>query len=133
MLTLLAVALGGAVGATARYGAGRLLASLGLGSLGPFTLLATFVVNTSGALALGFLIGVAEERTVMSPVLRTALLSGVLGSYTTFSTLMYEIVEQAERGQMVQAGLSLTGSIAFGVGAVVLGLMAGRAVARGAA
>lgn len=127
MPTLVAVALGGAVGASARYGVGKAVAAgLGAGTIGPFTPLATFLVNIAGAFALGLLFGLTEERLSMDPTLRTALAVGVLGSFTTFSTLMYELVEQLEDGATLAAGASLAGSIGFGLAAVAVGLAIGR-------
>lgn len=47
----------------------------------------TFVVNVSGSFLVGIVVALAVERGVVPPALRTPLLVGFLGGYTTFSTL----------------------------------------------
>ncbi len=84
-------------------------------------------MNISGALALGVIAGVTEERLNMDAILRTALTIGVLGGYTTFSTLMYEAIRQVEVGGASWAAINLAGSMIAGMGAMILGLALGRA------
>lgn len=89
----------------------------------------TFAVNVTGALVLGVIAGATSQRAGFPPALRDGLTVGVLGGYTTFSTLMYEVVRQAESGQFVGASFNLVGSVVIGLLAVMLGLSLGRAVA----
>ncbi|HRC62184.1 MAG: CrcB family protein [Dehalococcoidia bacterium] len=124
MYTTIAVATGGALGSVARYGVTRWLASL-IGQ----NLWGTFLVNVTGAFALGLLVGLTEERVSLDPVLRTGIAVGVLGGYTTFSTLMYESMREIEGRALWQSGLNLGGSVAIGLAAVALGLAAGRSAA----
>lgn len=91
------VALGGAVGAMARYAVDLLLgarwaARRGRGRRG----VALAVVNVSGSLLIGVVVGLAL-RGLVSPELRTVLATGVLGGYTTFSAASLDVVESAER------------------------------------
>ena len=88
----------------------------------------TFFVNVTGSFVLGVIAGVARERG-MDPVLRAGLTVGVLGGYTTFSTLMYESARQFEARGYAQAAFNLTGSVAIGLVAVALGLALARATA----
>ena len=121
-MTPLAVAAGGALGSVARYAVTQWV----LGWTGP-SVWGTFAVNVTGAVVLGLLAGVTEQRLNMDPVLRTALAVGVLGGYTTFSTLMYESVQQLQTGTLLPAVANLAGSVAVGLGAMILGLALGRA------
>jgi CrcB protein len=78
--------------------------------------LGTLVVNTSGALLLGLLTGLAVEGDAL-------LLAGAatLGSYTTFSTWMLETHRLAEDGKRLTAAINILLSLLVGVGAVALG------------
>ena len=116
-----AVAMGGALGALARYGVAR--AALLLGAPG---VLAIFMVNSTGAFALGLLVGLVEQRLQLAPALRVGLGVGVLGSFTTFSTLVYDVVARTESGAWLQAGLNLGGSLLAGLLLVGAGLALGR-------
>jgi CrcB protein len=82
--------------------------------------LGTLVVNLSGAVILGLLSGLA-----LSP--GTALLGGTaaVGSYTTFSTWMFETERLAEERQRVSAAANVVVSLALGVAAAALGRLIG--------
>ncbi|TGO05488.1 fluoride efflux transporter FluC [Serinibacter arcticus] len=91
------VALGGAIGAMARYAVDLLLgarwsARRGRGRRG----VALAVINITGSLLIGLVAGLAL-RGLVSDELRTVLATGVLGGYTTFSAASLDVVEQAER------------------------------------
>ena len=121
MSMVLAVALGGAVGAVTRYGlSSGVTQGIGLGGSG------TFVVNVIGALALGVLLGVTEERLGLDVVVRRGLVVGLLGGFTTFSSMMWDIVEHAEQGSWLTASALLIASIGIGLAAMVGGLAIGR-------
>ncbi len=112
-VTYLVVALGGAIGATARYalaGFVHRFASLSF----PW---GTFIVNVSGCFVFGIVAGVGEARGGLAPLTRAFLLIGILGGYTTFSSFTFETMELLRGGQMPQA----IGNV---VGQVVLGLLA---------
>jgi CrcB protein len=85
--------------------------------------LGTFVVNISGALALGVLVGVAPSTDAMR-LAGTAL----LGSYTTFSTWMLESERAGEDGQHGVIAANLVISLTVGVAAAALGRVIGRAM-----
>ena len=75
----------------------------------------------------GLIAGLTELRLNMDPALRTGLTVGVLGGYTTFSTLMYESTRQMETRALWQAGANLGGRDVLGLAAMMLGLAIGRA------
>lgn len=125
---LLVVGAGGALGAAARYGAGQLWPW----RPGEFPW-ATFVVNVSGCFALGLLMVFLVEVWAGSRYLRPFLGVGLLGGYTTFSTLALETRDLLTSGHQQTAGLYLAGSLAAGLFGVWLGVLGGRLALAGAA
>lgn len=118
------VALGGAVGAAARYG----LTGWVHGWAGSELPWGTFLVNAGGS----FLLGVAIrhlEFVVVAPELRAAITVGFLGAFTTFSTYSYETVALLQERAWVRAAAYAFGSLGVGVLFVVAGLAAGRLLA----
>lgn len=114
---ILLVALGGAVGAVARYGVG--LAAVRLAGAG--VPLGTWAANALGSFALGLAIPLlAGDRA------RLAVVVGVLGSFTTFSTYSADTVLLWEAGRRGMAVANAAGSVAVGVAFVVAGLALGR-------
>jgi len=124
MLPLAAVALGGAIGAVARY-------QLSLWIHGrwpvPFPA-ATFAVNMVGCLLLGVLAGALDARTTLPAMVRLFAGVGVLGAFTTFSTFELETLAALERGATGVALSYVASSVMVGLVAVWLGLRLGRLV-----
>lgn len=85
--------------------------------------LGTLVVNASGALILGLLTGLAlsGEALVLAG-------SATIGSYTTFSTWMFETHRLGEDGQLLGGALNVLVSIVVGLGAALLGRSIGAAL-----
>ncbi|MDN5698232.1 MAG: fluoride efflux transporter CrcB [Rubrobacter sp.] len=122
MNTLL-VAAGGAVGAALRYLLGGWMQS----RLGPEFPWGTFIVNVSGCLLIGAVLGLVERGALPSEA-RLFLAVGVLGGYTTFSTFGYETLRLVESGETIPALFNAVGQLALGLVAVYLGLAAARAL-----
>ncbi|PYS51770.1 MAG: fluoride efflux transporter CrcB [Acidobacteria bacterium] len=118
----LAVALGGAVGAVARYYLGNSFLSR---VAAPFPT-ATFVINVTGSFILGFFLTLATERINISPHLRLAIAVGFVGAYTTFSTFEYETAKLMEERGYLLAFLNVTLSFIVGFAAVWSGIIAAR-------
>jgi CrcB protein len=80
----------------------------------------TFAVNVSGALLLGLLVGLALRGSAF--VLAGA---ATLGSFTTFSTWMFETDRSVEDGQVPVAVLNVVLTLLIGAGAAELGRQLG--------
>ena len=124
MRTIVAIGIAGGLGALARYGVDGLV-SRRVPSAFPW---GTFVVNVSGALVLGFLMTILTEQLSTAPWVRSGLTIGLLGGYTTFSTLSYESYRLLEDGAVGLAAANMLGSAAVGLFAVYLGVVAARAL-----
>ena len=119
------VALGGALGALARYGISGWVYDR-LGENFPW---GTLVVNLVGCLVLGLVIRWLQVSAV-APEVRPFLTIGVLGAFTTFSTFSYETVALLQEGQWLRAGLYMGGSVVLGLIAMVAGMALATAFAR---
>lgn len=128
ILTIVAIALGGALGAVSRYLVGGWVQTMIEGAF-PW---GTFAVNVLGSLILGFLM-IWLGQTLASAELRHFLVMGLLGSFTTFSTFSLETVEMLQEGFWLRAGIYSIGSVTLGVLAVLVGALAASAVFRASA
>ena len=88
MQELLAVALGGSIGAVSRYLVTNYI-FIRWHCHWPW---ATFIVNAAGCLAMGFLMVLITEKGLLTPYWRLLLCVGFLGGLTTFSSFSYESV-----------------------------------------
>jgi CrcB protein len=88
----------------------------------------TFAVNVSGSFIVGVLFTVLTERWLVAPWLRSSLTIGLLGAYTTFSTLSLESYRLLEDGAYGVAAANVLGSIAAGLAAVYAGVVVGRVI-----
>lgn len=115
--TLLAVALGGALGALGRY-----LLSTGLQEwLGPAFPWGTLGVNLAGSFLLGLLVAVVQ-RGAIPPEFQALLAVGALGSFTTFSTFSLETVSLLQEGAWGRAATYVATSLLLGLAAVAAGI-----------
>jgi len=120
---LAAVALGGALGAPARYGVAQLV------HVAPDTFpWATFWTNITGSFALGVVTALLVERFPPSRYLRAFVATGFLGAYTTYSTFAVETVLLAKDGHPGIALAYAAGCLVAGFVAVWVGLVAARAI-----
>lgn len=81
----------------------------------------TFAVNVTGCLLLGVLTGLGLYHGLGTGI-RTAVGTGGLGAYTTFSTFTYETVTLAEEGAVNEAVRNAAASVLVGLGAASAGL-----------
>jgi CrcB protein len=80
-----------------------------------------FLINCSGALALGLLSGLAEGSAAISPELRLTFGTGFLGAYTTLSTFAYGGEQLLSSGATLPGTLYLGGTLALGIACAWLG------------
>lgn len=117
MRELLLVGVGGFVGAIARY---LLSVAVGARVTDNFPW-GTLSVNLVGCLVIGVLIALAEARGILGAEARLVLFTGVIGSFTTFSTFCFEGVELFRAGSLA-LGLGYVGtSVGLGLACVWLG------------
>lgn len=114
------IAIGGALGAMARFGI-TLTAKSVLPGAFP---IGTWVANLTGCFLLGLLIGSGLSQR--DPRWHALLGIGFLGALTTFSTFSWETIDLIEKDRWALAGWNVGLSLIFGLLAVVLGLYAGR-------
>ncbi len=114
---LVVVGAGGAIGALARYGLGRAF-PVAAGTF-PTT---TFAINVAGAFVLAFLLETLLRRRTPDHWLRLLVGVGVLGAFTTFSTMATELALLWRDGDRALAGAYAGASLVAGVVAVLAGL-----------
>ncbi|HEY2177730.1 MAG TPA: fluoride efflux transporter CrcB [Caulobacteraceae bacterium] len=119
MITYLWIALGGALGSVARYGASSLIA----GWFGQTFPLGTLAVNVSGSLVIGFFAALTgpDGRLLAAPDMRQFVMIGLCGGYTTFSSFSLQTLTLAQDGEYVRAGANIVGSVVLCLVAVWLG------------
>ncbi len=117
-----AVALGGALGSVARYGAG-----LAARQLAPGWPWGTLFVNVLGSFAIGLLFAWFIVRPTPEWV-RLGLITGVLGGFTTFSAFSVETLELLRTAGAGSAFAYVALTLAAGLAACALGLWAARAL-----
>lgn len=124
MPVVLWVALGGGIGAAARYGvnvwSGRVL-----GAEFPWH---TLIVNVLGCFIMGLLTGLLALKLNLSQEARAFLTTGILGGFTTFSAFSLDTAPLMERKAMLAAGAYAGASVLFSILAVFAGLLLIRAM-----
>lgn len=119
---ILAIAIGGACGAVARY---LINISPLQNYFKPFPF-PTFFINITGSFLIGFLLMLFAEKLEINENLRFAVIVGFLGAYTTFSTFELEIWGLIKENQFLTAFTYLFLSVFIGFIGVVLGVWLAR-------
>jgi fluoride exporter len=119
MQKILLVLLGGALGTGLRYGLSTLITSVFRQPEFPY---GTFIINMTGSFAIGILASLFAARPAASEVARAALMTGVLGGYTTFSSFSLESYTLLREGRADLAILYACTSLLLGLAAVWLGM-----------
>ncbi|NOZ42612.1 MAG: fluoride efflux transporter CrcB [Alphaproteobacteria bacterium] len=125
MSMILAVAIGGAFGATGRFLVGRMMLRL----MGPGLPWGTFTANIAGSFLIGLLVTFLAARFSLSHHWQAFLVIGVMGGFTTFSSFSLELGLMIERHEIIHAAIYAGGSLVLGVTALFAGLYAGRFLA----
>jgi len=116
---VLLVLLGGALGTGCRYWLSTFVYSVIEKPSFPY---ANLIINVSGSFIIGVLAELFETRLLVSPTVRAALLTGVLGGYTTFSSFSFETFSLLRNGEMWLALVNAFGSVLLGLVAVWMGV-----------
>jgi CrcB protein len=122
MLLVLAVAGFGAAGALTRYGLDRFIEHRLL-AVFPWS---TFAINMTGSFVAGVAVAQLVDRHDAPAWVRTGVVVGFLGAYTTFSTFAQETHDLFSEGHSTLAVANAAGSVAVGVTLVVAGIAVGR-------
>jgi len=118
---LVAIALGGALGTVARF----LLSASFSDSARQFPT-TTLLINLSGSLLIGLLVPLVDNFSPRAPLVRPFLIVGILGGWTTYSTLAVDAVVLAKDGHGGAGVLSLAATLVGGLTLVAGGHALGR-------
>ena len=123
-LKLLAVAVGGAVGACTRY----VVSQWAAGRFGADFPYGTLIVNVVGCFIIGVFLTLTTERLIVSPYWRLVVAVGFLGGLTTFSSFGYETLRLVEEADLLQAFWNIALNLGVGLGATWLGIIGARLI-----
>ena len=122
MQQLIAIAIGGAVGSVLRF----MVATNVHRFMGKDFPYGTLTVNVLGSLLMGFLFIMLVERQISSVELRSGILFGLLGAFTTFSSFSFETLALMESGDWAKALVNVFVSVSACLLATWIGLGIGR-------
>lgn len=123
-MQVLAIAIGGAAGAVLRFWMSTGTYAL-LGRGFPY---GTLAVNVLGSFLMGLMTVLLLERMAVSAEWRAALLIGLLGAFTTFSTFSIETYNLITEGAVLKALLNMAASVVLCLIAVWVGIILGRQI-----
>lgn len=118
MKAFLAVFIGSGLGGMMRFGLGRWVESWQQ-QVFPY---GTFMVNLLACVISGFVIGLADQKQILSPAARQFLTVGFCGGFSTFSAFSAETLQLFQNGQVLLAVMYAVLSIVLGVGAIFAGM-----------
>lgn len=118
------IALGGALGALARYWVGVAVT----GRMGARFPWGTFVINMTACVILGFSLTFLSRRAGINPAWRYLIPVGFVGAYSTFSTYEWETLSELRAGAFSLAALYAFSSLILGLAAVWCGILLGEVV-----
>lgn len=110
--TLVAVFLGGGIGASLRYGSTK--GMLALGMMESRLHWATFLINIMASVALVYAYKLTPEKSTLQLFVAT----GICGGWSTFSTFSYETVRLIQQGRELEAAAYVLGSVAVAFAAI---------------
>lgn len=118
MLKLLAVAIGGSIGATARY----IVSTWAAERFGTGFPYGTLIVNVVGCFIIGVFMVAATEKFMINPYWRLIITVGFVGGLTTFSSFSYETFQLMEESGLTLVTYNIVSNLVFGFGATWLGM-----------
>jgi CrcB protein len=124
-MSYFAVAIGGFLGAIARYIVGQWFTDLVRVTGFPW---GTLIINLLGCFVLSLFLTVALDLLVISPFIRLGVSTGFIGAFTTFSTFSLETVQLLQSHQFGYAGLYLFCSIFLCIAMAAFGVVVARGI-----
>lgn len=118
MPVMMAVFVGGGLGAVLRH----LLNTFVMQQFQREFPLGIMIINILGSLAMGLLIGLFANVLEAPQHLRSFLMVGVLGGFTTFSSFSADAIALIERGEYTQAAIYIVGSVLISLLALMIGM-----------
>ena len=116
------IGLAGVLGTFARYGLSGAVQRI-CGSAFPC---GTLAVNVLGCFFFGLVWSLAEDRLSISGEMRTVILIGFLGAFTTFSSFAFETTQLLRDAQWASAATNILAQNVIGITGLFLGLITGR-------
>ena len=117
VMNAIAIAVGAAIGANLRYSL-SVWAAQRWGASFPY---GTLIVNVIGSFAIGVVLVLATTRLNLSDPARLLIVTGLLGGFTTFSSLSFETYSLITNGSWLAAGIYVISSFGLGIASVFLG------------
>ena len=117
VINIIAIAVGAAIGANLRYSL-SIWAAQRWGASFPY---GTLIVNVIGSFAIGVVLVLATTRLNLSDPARLLIVTGLLGGFTTFSSLSFETYSLITNGSWLAAGIYVISSFGLGIAGVFLG------------
>lgn len=124
MLGVVLVAIGGGMGATARY----LVSNWAAARFGADFPYGTLIVNVVGCFIIGAFMAVTTERLIVSPYWRLFVTVGFVGGLTTFSSFSYETLQLLQGADVMRAFYNVGLNVLVGFFATWLGMSAARLI-----
>ena len=124
MVKILAVAVGGGIGATTRY----LVSTWAAGRFGADFPYGTLIVNVAGCFMIGLFMTLTTERLIVSPYWRLIFAVGFLGGLTTFSSFSYETLRLVEGSDLLLAFYNIGLNMIVGFAATWAGIVIARLI-----
>ena len=118
MINLLAIAIGGAIGAVFRYVLGNQI-SIIFGTNFPFSIL---IINVIGSFFMGMAIESFNLFSTSNEPLQKFFTVGILGAFTTFSTFSLDAVDLILKNRFSDAFIYIFASVILAIGFLFLGI-----------
>ena len=118
MINLLAIAIGGAIGAVFRYVLGNQISVI-FGTNFPFSIL---IINVIGSFFMGMAIESFNLFSISKEPLQKFLTVGILGAFTTFSTFSLDALDLIMKNRISDAFIYVFASVILAIGFLFLGI-----------
>lgn len=124
--SVLAISIGASLGALLRWGLGA-----ALNSLFPAIPPGTWLANLLGGWLMGLALGFFSQHDGLDPAWRLLVITGFLGSLTTFSTFSAEVVALLQQERLAMAGLAISAHVIGSLMMTLLGLWCWKVLSSG--